>query len=76
MPSLLMARQPIFTRELEVCAYELLFREETPSVGAFDGDAATSAVLHDTFMDRDTEALLGPHKAYVNFTSEIGRAHV
>lgn len=44
---ILMARQPIFDRELNVVAYELLYRsDDEPSVAKiFNGHQATSAVL-------------------------------
>lgn len=66
------ARQPIFTRDRHLFAYELLFRGGT--VNAFepiDGDVATSRVLTGSFMTIGMERLAGAKPAFVNFTRDL-----
>ena len=66
------ARQAIFDRNLNVYAYELLFRsngQQTES-GVTDilGDEATSQVINHTFMELGIERVIGNHIAFVNLT--------
>jgi len=69
---LLLARQPIFDSQIEVVAYELLFRElDADNANVTDGDRATSAVLVNAFTNLDLRQLLGNSKAYVNFTANL-----
>ena len=69
---LLLARQPIFDTDIEVVAYELLFREfDAENANVVDGDRATSAVLVNAFTNLDLHQLLGNCKAYVNFTANM-----
>jgi EAL and modified HD-GYP domain-containing signal transduction protein len=63
-------RQPIFDHNLNVYAYELLFRshgnEDTADVT--DGDRATSQVMLNTFADIGLDKLVGKHRAFINLT--------
>lgn len=63
-------RQPIFDRNLQVYAYELLFRSssDASSAGVFDGDSATSQVILNTFLNLGLEKIVGEHKAFINVT--------
>ncbi len=67
------ARQPIFNRKLEVCAYEILYRlEGTSNVYANpDGDQATSEVIANSFLLIGIEALTGGKRAFINFTRNL-----
>ena len=69
---LLLARQPIFDRNTEVVAYELLFREFDPEqANVLDGDRATSTVLINALTNLDLLQLVGSGQAYVNFTANL-----
>jgi EAL and modified HD-GYP domain-containing signal transduction protein len=63
-------RQPIFNKNLEVYAYELLFRSGNESNHAviLGGDSATAQVVLNAFMEIGLTNLVGEHKAFLNFT--------
>lgn len=63
-------RQPIFNKDLEVYAYELLFRSghESNHAVILGGDSATAQVVLNTFMEIGLSNLVGEHKAFLNFT--------
>ncbi len=53
-------RQPIYTQQLDVFAYELLFRSgELQHAGVTDGNQATAQVLVNTFLELGLETLVG-----------------
>lgn len=65
-------RQPIFDRDLNVFAYELLFRSgDGNSAMITDGDKATANVLLNTFTDIGLETIAGKKKAFVNLTRKL-----
>ncbi len=69
---LLLARQPIFDVNIEVVAYELLFREfDAEQANVTDGDRATSAVLVNALTNLDLSQLVGEGQAFVNFTANL-----
>lgn len=70
MSDIFIGRQPIFNVDLNVYAYELLFRssEDQATVSIIDGDTATSQVMLNTFVDIGLENLVGRHKAFINLT--------
>ncbi len=63
-------RQAIFNSSLNVIGYELLYRpHDTTFVDKIDdGDAATSQVLLNSFMEIGLNELVGSHKAFFNLT--------
>ncbi len=69
----LLARQPIFNRQLQVTGYELLCRNtdlpvmDTPAAG----DAASSQVLLAAFTELSLDDLVGQQQAYINFTRTL-----
>ena len=66
------ARQPIFTQQKEVHAYELLFRSSLENVfGDIDGDQASAKVLVDGVMGMGMATLTGGKTAFVNFTQDL-----
>lgn len=68
----LLARQPIFDRKLNVVAYELLFRASTDNRADFiDGDHATSQVLLNAFTELNITDVVGNNKAFINFTRNL-----
>lgn len=68
-----LARQPIFNRNQEVVAYELLYREgETNAfTGNVAADTATSILLINAHLNMGLDKLVGPHQAFVNFHKEL-----
>jgi EAL and modified HD-GYP domain-containing signal transduction protein len=63
------ARQPIYDVNLEVYAYELLFRDADTNHAAFsDEEAATASTVVTTFSDIGLDALVGGRSAFVNAT--------
>ena len=67
------ARQPIFDKEENVCAYELLYRDgfENAYNPDIDGGEATSQVLTSSFGVIGIEEITNGHRAFVNFTEKL-----
>ncbi len=69
MTSIFVARQPIYDRQLDVYAYELLFRSnESNQASVRDGDQATSEVLVNSIIDIGLDNIVGPRPAFINMT--------
>lgn len=67
------ARQPIFNKQKQIVAYELLHRD-APGANAYtatDGNYATSSVITSAFLSFGLEVLTNDTLAYINFTSEL-----
>lgn len=66
-------RQPIFNTQMQVVAYELLFRGNSEDNRAviLGGDAATAQVMMNAFGDIGLADVVGEHKAYINFTEGL-----
>jgi EAL and modified HD-GYP domain-containing signal transduction protein len=66
------ARQPIFDREKNVIAYELLYRNS--QVNAFPSDVpadmATSSMLVNTFLDTNVGLITEGELAFINFSEK------
>jgi len=63
------ARQPIYGRDLEVCGYELLYRQgDADTATHLDGDAATASVISNTLTSFGLKGLTGGKPAYINLT--------
>ncbi len=68
----LLARQPIFDRQMKVIGYELLCRSSFINEASFtDGDVASSQVLLNAFTELSIEKVVGKHLAFVNFTRNL-----
>lgn len=66
------ARQPIFNRNKQVVAYELLFRSGPENVFRHhDQDAATSKVISNAFLLFGLDQLTAGKKAFINFTRKL-----
>lgn len=65
----LVGRQPIFDRERRLVAYELLYRSADP--GQVEATAATAQVLVNTFLEIGLDAIVGPHRAFLNFDTQL-----
>ena len=64
------ARQPIFDVNLNVFAYELLFRSSfINSYDGTDGDQATLDVINNSFLLIGIDTLTYGKKAFINFTT-------
>ncbi|MDO3384189.1 EAL and HDOD domain-containing protein [Gilvimarinus algae] len=73
----LLARQPIFNRDMAVVAYELLYRTDGDNrAKVTDGNIASSQVLLNTFTELSIEKVVGEHKAFVNFTGALMEANL
>ncbi|HSH30833.1 MAG TPA: HDOD domain-containing protein [Thiohalobacter sp.] len=69
MQDIYIGRQPIYDRNLNVYAYELLFRSGLENAAMFaDGDRATSHVINNAFLEFGLEKLVGRHRAFINLT--------
>lgn len=68
----LMARQPIFDRQLKVIAYELLYRNENDQEADFlDGDHATSEVLLNSYTSICDQGAMKRVPAFINLTRDL-----
>ena len=66
------ARQPVFTADKEIFAYELLFRLGFENVFPdVDGDTATSKVLTNTFFSFGLDEILAGKPGLINFTRDL-----
>ncbi len=66
------ARQPIYDGNLDVYAYELLFRSgDVDHADISDDEAATASTVVTTFSDIGLDALVGGRSAFVNATREF-----
>lgn len=65
------ARQPIFDREMNVYAYELLYRtEDGINDPEKDGDAKTGEVIFNSLVCMGLDQIISGRKAFINFTKE------
>lgn len=66
------ARQPIFNKDLDTIAYEILFRSSYENaMPQIDGDTASSHVLTNTYINFGLEDLTGGKNAFINFTENL-----
>lgn len=67
--NIFVGRQPIYDRDLNVHAYELLYRSSgANSAHVVDGDQATSQVILNTFVEIGLDTITGGHPAFINLT--------
>lgn len=72
MQSVYVARQPIFDKDKNIFAYELLFRDSTDNYfPEIDGDVATKDLLTNTIFSIGMDKLTGGRKAFINFTENL-----
>lgn len=72
MEDVFVARQPIFDRDKNIYAYELLFRDGTANYFPdIDGDEATTTLLSNTFFTIGMARLAGGRKTFINFTQRL-----
>jgi len=67
------ARQPIFTRDMRVYGYELLFRNGSDDIcfSTDDADQATSHVAIESFCLKGVDSITGGKPAFINFTTRL-----
>lgn len=66
------ARQPIFDRNNDVIAYELLFRSGYENgYDNIDGNQATLNVIANSFYELDLKTVTNNKKAFINFTEKL-----
>jgi EAL and modified HD-GYP domain-containing signal transduction protein len=66
------ARQPIFNKQQEVYAYELLYRSGANKFySSLNGDQASSEVITNSFLLIGLETLTRRKKAFINFTRNL-----
>ncbi|MFA6500027.1 MAG: HDOD domain-containing protein [Desulfurivibrionaceae bacterium] len=72
-PNIFVARQPIFKRNKEVFAYELLFRSGLSNYfdPLQDGEEATSKVITNSFLLIGIASITEGKKAFINFSEEM-----
>ncbi len=62
-------RQPIYDRDLNVVAYELLFRRgDVGTADVIDGDEATFTVMINALIEMGLSRLVGDKRAFINLT--------
>lgn len=62
-------RQPIYDRDLNLVAYELLFRSgDVSTADVIDGDQATFTVMLNALVEIGLPRLVGDKKAFINLT--------
>jgi c-di-GMP phosphodiesterase len=71
MAEFLIGRQQIFDKDLNIFAYELLFRGKDFDLTDKDGATlATNQIITDSILEMGLNSLVGPHKAFINFTTQ------
>ena len=79
MAELLVGRQPIFNRTMEVYAYELLYRSGDGNRAIFnDADMATTQVILNTLIEMGLDNIVGSAMAFINLTRSflVGKAPI
>ena len=67
-----LGRQPIIDRVGNLEAYEMLFRCGGPHGAAMpEASIATATVINRVFADFDVEQVLGQHRGFINFDTEL-----
>ncbi|MFK5915749.1 MAG: HDOD domain-containing protein [Woeseiaceae bacterium] len=74
MSDVFVGRQPIYDKNLNVYAYELLYRSSktgNTSEGMVDGDSATNQTIINTFVEIGLESLVRDKYAAINLTESF-----
>ena len=71
------ARQPVFNAKTDLYAYELLFRSnDENSASIVDGNAASSQVILNAFVDMNFHAISKYHPVFINLTPDFIRGEL
>jgi EAL and modified HD-GYP domain-containing signal transduction protein len=66
------ARHPVFNAKSDLFAYELLFRNQNEEVASItDGNAASSQVILNAFVDMNFHAIAKYHPVFINLTGDF-----
>lgn len=72
MTDIYIGRQPIYNRDLEVVAYELLYRDsEENRANITDYDAASADMIFNALVEFGLDRLVGPHRAFMNLSRNL-----
>ncbi|MCW8934775.1 MAG: HDOD domain-containing protein [Gammaproteobacteria bacterium] len=72
MAEIFVGRQPIYTRDLDVYAYELMSHSTKDESGeSIEGDMATSQVIINAFMEIGIDKLVGKNIAFITLTEHF-----
>lgn len=67
-----LARQPIFDGQMEVYAYEILFRNSATNAAFIcDGNRATSTLITNTFVEMGLDEIADNRVAFINMTRDF-----
>jgi len=77
MSQVTIGRQPIFDRDLNVIAYELLWRanNKSESANVIDGDQATTDVILNALVEIGLDRITGNFPAFINLTRNFLLGH-
>lgn len=71
MADFIIGRQQILDKKLNIYAYEILFRGQDFDLRREDGATqATNQVITDSILELGLNQIVGPHKAFINFTTQ------
>lgn len=71
MADFIIGRQQIFDQKLDIYAYELLFRGNDFNLNdTNEATQATNQIITDSILELGLNNLVGPHKAFINFTTQ------
>ncbi len=66
------ARQPIFNKDMQIYAYELLFCDGTEKyLPEMDGDIATTQVIKNSVINIGMNEICAGKKSFINFTANL-----
>jgi len=74
MAEIFVGRQPIYTRDLDIYAYELMSHSATENPddkNPIEADKATSRVIINAFMEIGIDKLVGKHIAFITLTQHF-----
>jgi len=71
MADFIIGRQQILDQKLNIYAYELLFRGKDLNLNdKNEATQATNQIITDSILELGLNNLVGPHKAFINFTTQ------
>jgi len=71
MTDFIIGRQQIVDQKLNIFAYELLFRGRDFDLNHKEGATqATNQIITDSILELGLNNIVGPHKAFINFTTQ------
>jgi len=71
MTEIFVGRQPIYTRDIEIYAYELMSHSVSNNDHSIEADMATSQVIINAFMEIGIDKLVGKNIAFITLTEHF-----